>query len=240
MEYAVQEFFKNESLLNVSLGSDGMLGFFASNYPKIVGMTRAIQNQQMLAFERQEEAREELSDLRDALSALDSLLTQHGSLSDDDEAEYKELQMKIEFFESEQVREDPIFFNGQPLKMCAEIEFITKVSNEFPGLLEAICEFDRLLRIPIAKLMKRGLGWSLTPLRLVVGTIVKNGNLGVAGNLIYMLVDKYPELIRQRMEAADPEEAPDDYDNMEVSGYGIKEIKRETIIKRKNYQKEDN
>ena len=125
------------------------------------------------------------------------------------------------------------------MKMCPEIEFISKVDREFPGLLEAICEFDRLLRIPIAGIMKKGLGWMLTPLKLVVGAIVERSSLGVAGNLIYMLVDQYPDLIRQRMEAEEPEDAPTNYDEMDINGYGIKEVKHETIEKYKHYQKRD-
>jgi len=238
-ESAVQEFFKNESLLNITMGQDGLLGFFASNYPTIVGMTRAIQHQEMETWEKQGEAQTELDDLRDELEHLDSLLSQHGYLEDDDQARYEVVIKSIDFYEKEVQKQDRIFYGGKQLKMCPEVEFISKVNNEFPGLLEAICEFDRLLRIPIAKVMGKGLGWALTPLKLVVGTIVQRTNLGVAGNLIYMLVDKYPDLIRQRMEAQEPEDAPDDCDEMELKGYSVKEEKHEVIKKYKHYPKKD-
>ena len=239
MEHVVQEFFKQESLLSVSCGQDGLLGFFASNFPTIVGMTRAIQKQQDATYENQQDALIELEDLRDKLSGLDALLSQHGCLSDADRADYSDTTMKINHYEELAQKQDPIFYNGKPLKMCPEMEFIIKVNVEFPGLLQAICEFDRLLRIPIAGFAKRGLGWALTPLKMVIGAVIGRSNLGVAGNLIWMLVDTYPDLIRKRMEAVVPEDAPDDYDENDMNGYGVKEIKEEIIIKHNQQRRKD-
>ena len=38
----VQTFFADESLLSVSIGQDGLLGYFASNYSTIIAMYEAI------------------------------------------------------------------------------------------------------------------------------------------------------------------------------------------------------
>lgn len=233
-DYVVAEFFKTESLLDVSLGQDGLLGFFASNYPTIIAMSRSINDQEEKTLERKRDSYEELNDLRDSLSHLDSILSSIGRLSDSDQAKYNQLKLEIQFHEDELEREDPIFFRNKPLRMCAEYEFIDKCERNFPGLMFAMTEFDRLLRIPIAGLVSRGLGWVTSPLRIIVGTIVQHSNLGIAGNLIYMLVDQYPQLIEARMQAEKVTGRPADYPEHEVEGYGIKEIKNETVIKYKS------
>jgi hypothetical protein len=237
-DHVVAEFFKKESLLEVSLGSDGMLGFFAENYPTIIAMSRSIYDQEELTRERKHHSVLELREKREELSDLDSDLSSHGFLSDPDQASYSQLKLEIEFHEKELEREDDIFFRGDALRMCPEYEFISKVDLNFPGLMFAMTEFDRLLRIPISGLVSRGLGWLTAPLRFVVGTIVQHSNLGIAGQLIYMLVDQYPQLIESRMQAEKPTGRPPDYPQHEVDGYGIKEIKYESVTKWKNHQKD--
>ena len=230
-EYIVQQFFKQESLLDVSLGTDGLLGYFASNYPTIIAMARSISDQENQTIERKQESYEELQDLRKDLAYLDGLINSFGSLSDSDETRYNEINQLIEFHEAELEREDPIFFRNEPLRMCPEYEFISKMEYSFPGIMAAMVEFDRLLRIPISNLTKRGLGWAMLPLKLVVGAILRRADLGLAGNLIYMLVDQYPDLIRQRMRAEEPSGRPADYPEHEVEGYKVKEIKNEVSVK---------
>ena len=102
----------------------------------------------------------------------------------------------------------------------------------------ALCEFDRLLRVPIANLVAKGFGWVTVPLRWVVGAILQRTNLGVAGNLIYMLVDQYPDIIRARMQAEMPKGRPAGYPEHEIDGFGIKEKKHETVIKY-NFRKDN-
>ena len=238
-DHVVAEFFKNESLLEVSLGSDGMLGFFADNYPTIIAMSRSIYDQQEMTRERKHQSIFELTGLREDLSELDSALSSHGFLSDPDQAIYNKLKLDIEFHEEELDREDDIFFRGEVLRMCPEYEFISKVDLNFPGLMFAMTEFDRLLRIPISGLVSRGLGWLTSPLRLVIGTIIQHSNLGIAGQLIYMLVDQYPQLIESRMQAEKPTGRPANYPQHEIDGYGVKEIKYENVTKWKQSRKDD-
>ena len=238
-DYAVAEFFKTESLLEVNLGQDGLLGFFAGNFPTIIAISRSIYDQEQITLERKRESYEDLKDLRDKLNDLDNIITSFGSLSDSDQAKYNELKLDIEHHENELEREDPIFFREEPLRMCAEYEFILKVESNFPGLMFAMTEFDRLLRMPIAGLISRGLGWMTTPLRIIVGMIVQNSNLGIAGNLIYMLVDQYPQLIEARMQAEKPTGRPNGYPDHEVDGYSIKEIKHETRTKHNSSKDDD-
>lgn len=237
-DYAVQQFFRKESLLSISLGQDGLLGFFADNYPTVIAMARAIQDQEEKTIDRKRQSYSELEDLRDDLSYYDRILSVTGQLSDSDKERYSEIQMSIEFHEDEIEREDPIFFRGEPLRMCAEYEFLQKLDLNFPGMSIALCEFDRLLRVPFAGWVAKGLGWASTPVRIVVGTILQHTNLGVAGNLIYMLVANYPQIIEQRMQAEMPTGKPVGYPDHEIDGYGIKEKKHEETIKY-NYGKKD-
>jgi len=235
-DYFINEFFKKEKLLDISLGSDGMLGFFADNYPTIIAMSRAINDQTEKTLERKRDSVLELKDLRAELAELDSNKSTHGYLSDPDQSQYNDLKLKIEFHEGELEKEDDVFFRGESLRVCAETEFIVKVEKNFPGLMYAMTEFDRLLRIPISGLVGSGLKWISTPLRIIVGTIIQHANFGIAGQLIYMLVDHYPQLIEQRMLAEEPTGKPAEYEQLEVDGYAVKEIKREVTTKWNSYQ----
>ena len=225
-DYVVQRFFAKESLLQVSLGQDGLMGYFTSNYPTIVAMARSIQDQEIETLERKKESYLELQDLRDELEFLDYKLTKQSKLNTADKKRHADLEDEIDFHEKELEREDPIFFRGESLRMCGEYEFITKMNCQLPGLMDALVEFDRLLRLPIAKIAKKGIGWATLPLKTIVGAIISRSDLGVAGNLIYMLVDQYPELIRERMVAEEPSGKPADYDP-ELDGYNVKEFKKE-------------
>ena len=238
-DYVVQRFFKSESLLSVSLGPDGMLGFFADNYPTIIAMSRAIIDQEEKTIERKQDALEEIGECREELAHLDRLLSSQGFLEDDDQARYAELTMIIKELEDQLDIEDPIFFRGEPLRMCAEYEFLSKVESHFPGMMGAMCEFDRLLRIPISSLVEKGLGWATLPLKIVVGAILERTNLGVAGNLIYMLVNRYPEIVKERMQAEMPSGRPAKYPQHEIDGFTIKEKKKEESIKYKKFKKDE-
>lgn len=238
-DYAVQKFFQKESLLSTTLGQDGLLGFFADNYPTIIAMARAIHDQEAKTIDRKQDSLQELGDLREDLAHLDQIISNFGGLEDSDQARYNEIQMSIEFHEGELEREDPIFFRGEPLRMCPEYEFLEKMEANFPGMSFALTEFDRLLRVPIARVVAKGFGWATLPLKVVVGAILERTNLGIAGHLIYMLVDTYPEIISSRMHAEMPTGRPSDYPEHEIDGYGIKEKKNEVIIKYKNRKRDD-
>jgi len=237
-EYVLQEFFKDESLLGVSMGQDGMLGFFASRYPTIIAMTRTLIEARDDICENGEDIQEKLCDAREGLWFLDCQINTNHTLSPSEQQDYTRLQHEIKSLETklETISEGkkPIFFRGSPLMSCPELEFIQKVDSRFPGLLESLCEFDRLIRMPIAKYLGRGISWAVTPLRVVVGLIVQKAGLGQAGSLIYMLIDHYPNLIMQRINAEEPSTQPDEYCENEINGYGIKEIKTEVVIKEYN------
>jgi hypothetical protein len=238
-DYVVQRFFQDESLLSISLGQDGMLGFFADNYPTLIAMSRAIIDQEELTVGRKQDSLMEIRDLREELTHLDTLLSTQGFLDDDDQSRYAEIKEEIKFHEEELETEDPIFFRGEPLRMCAEYEFLSKMETNFPGIMGALCEFDRLLRIPISGFVKKGLGWATLPLKVVVGAILERSNLGVAGQLIYMLVNNYPDIIKQRMQAEMPTGRPANYPEHEIEGFSIKEKKTENVIKFKPRHKND-
>ncbi len=238
-EYIVQNFFRKENLLSVSVGQDGLLGFFANNYTTIIAMARSIIDQENETVERKKESFMELEDLREELEFLDRRLSAQGYLDDSDQERYTEVKETIEFHEGEIEREDVIFFRGEPLRMCAEYEFIQKLESNFPGMSIALCEFDRLLRTPISSWIAKGLSFATTPVRIIVGAIVSHTNLGVAGSLIYMLVDHYPDIIKQRMQAEMPSGRPSGYPDHEVDGFSIKERKQE-VVKKFHYEKNDN
>lgn len=235
----VAEYFKEESLLTVSLGQDGLLGYFASNYSTILAMYEAIYTQEEETLEKKQEAYEELEELRETLGYYDAQLTSNGYLNDIEKGEYNETTLKIEENESRLEEEDVVFFRGEPLRMCAEYEFIDKLEGRFPGIMLAVLEIDHMIRRPISNWIGKSLSWITLPIKYVVGIIVRTSGLGVGGNLIYMLIDQYPEVIEQRMQPEVPTGRPVDYPDYKVEGFSIKEKKNETSMKLHKERKRD-
>ena len=203
-DYVVAEYFKKESLLSVSLGQDGMLGYFATNYSTIIAMYEAIYEQEEETLEKKQQAYEELEDLRNLLSYLDDIISSNGFLNSTEQEQYTDTNMRIEENESILEKEDVVFFRSEPLRMCAEYEFISKAEGRFPGIMLAVVEIDHMLRRPISNWVGKCLSWSTLPLKYVAAIIVRTSGLGVGGNLIYMLIDQYPEVIKQRMQPEVP------------------------------------
>jgi hypothetical protein len=226
-EYAVAEFFKQESLLSVSLGQDGLLGYFASNYSMVIAMYDAIYYQQCQTLERKEEAFDELNVLRDEKEHLDRIISSGRTLNRQHQGRYNKIPSLIEHLEGELEREDPVFFRGFPLKRCSQYEFIELVEEKFPGAMLAIREIDHMLRGPVGNWVSQALSWGLLPMKYIVGTIIEKGRLGVAGNMIYLLLEHYPEVIKQRIQAEVPAGKPTDYPDYKADGLEIKEIRKE-------------
>jgi hypothetical protein len=231
-DYAVKEFFREESMLSIHLGQDGMLGFFASNYPTIISMARTIIEFRNDAIQEIQDTQEALKDARDNLSFLDELINTHKTLSVPDQSKYNSLKKEIKHYKAELKRQRPIFFRGEVITAAdPEFEFIRKVDYTFPGLLESLCELDRLIRIPIGNTLGNIMRCGITPLRFMIKMIVDKCNLGLAGSFMLMLVDQYPELMSERIYAEEASEQPEDYSDHDINGYGVKEIKEELIEK---------
>ena len=255
---AVAKFFKEQSFLELSVGQDGLLGYFADNYLDLVGMKRAIlfQTEDTLAKKRDAlqslgEAETELDILKQTAKDIkeenkeireeNKTRTRKKRLKKMPDADVKLLNQQlpelIAYYKEIIDKEDLIFFRNKPLRRCANYEFIEHIDLRLPGIMEAMVEFDRLIRLPIAKLVGKGLSWATLPLKIVVGAILERTNLGHAGHLIYALVDSYPQIIQQRMNAEPASTVPDQYDEMEAARYSVREKKVE--VKTFNYSPPD-
>ena len=233
----VATFFQDESLLSVSMGQDGLLGYFASNYSNIIAMYGAIDEQEEETCDKKRQAYEELEDLRNDLVHLDDQISTHGVLQPAEQGQYTKTKLAIEANEKLLEEEDIIFFRGEPLRMCADYEFIQKVEGRFPGIMLAMLEIDNMLRRPISSWVGKALGTASLPLKVIASFIIRTTNLGVAGNLLYMLIDQYPCIIQNRMAPEVPTGRPVDYPEYKLKDYSIKEEKHEVVIKQPYQEK---
>lgn len=228
--YAVQRFMHMDpSLLNLSLGSDGLLGFFADNYINIIAMKRSMVEQNASLVKKKQyimqdkaESEKRLEQVRIFQRGLDA----GQQLSDNDQKIINTYPGKIDQYEDAIDKEERIFFRGAPLKWCEEYEFIRKIDIELPGVLEAMCEFDRMIRQPIASTVRKGLSFISMPFKAIATAIIERWNLGHAGGLILLLIDTYPQVIERRMLSERPSEVLADYD-YDKEDYVVKETKTE-------------